>query len=473
MTSRFRMTLVAMLAGSALLATIPAAAQNVAGPRITGFELANADGDHAVNFTIKTEGAKPIPADAIALKIQDNVVRVTFTDVPLAPPMGLHVPFVVEGVRHITKGYALKENNTQSFARLKFDTKARHAFDGWTIEPTAEGSLIRLPFGDIKTVAPAVAAAAEVPEAPGAQAPAPEAQPQEMAAVVAEAPAPATAAEAAPAADIAPAAGAPTDAPEAAKPAGEAGMFGWAKKDAEPAPTVVAADATPIKLADSERGPSMTRVAGGLVVTVLLILALAFCVKKMRGFKGMAGGWRPPADGVKVLSTYKINRNHNVLILDVLGEHLVVGQGPGGMNLLYKLPEGRLAQLHGAEPTRTDTRSMLQGLLGKLNSEPSFDEGEFEANEGTLSDLARSLESNSSIPVAPTTGQNVRIIRPDQTVAASSDAEPKDFEELIQRRLARAQERVADPREASTRRDPELESMALNIRDRARALGRL
>jgi flagellar biogenesis protein FliO len=464
MTSRFRTTLVALIAGSAILATLPASAQDAERIRITGFSLADADGDQAVNFTIKTENAKPIPADAISLKIQDNVVRVTFTDVPLAPPVGLHVPFVVEGVRHVTKGYALKENNTQSFARLKFDTKAKHAFAGWTIEPTSEGSVIRLPFGDVKTVAPAVVATAEVPAAPGAEAPAPEAAPIT---------APDAAPEVAPEVAAAPAPEAPAEADAEPKAAPEAGMFGWAQKDAAPAPKTQDADATPIKLADAERGPSMTRVAGGLVVTVLLILALAFCVKKMRGFKGMANGWRPPADSVKVLSTYKVNRNHNVLILDVLGEHLVVGQGPGGMNLLYKLPEGRLAQLHNAQAARPDNRSVLQGLLGKLQSEPSFDEGEFEANEGTLADLARSLESDSNIPLRPTTGQNVRIIRPDQSVTTSSDAEPKDFEELVQRRLARAQERVTDTREASTRRDPELESMALNIRDRARALGRL
>lgn len=471
MTSRMNLTMALMLAGSALLSASPAVAQDADRVRITGFELANADGDEAVSFKIKTEKGKPIPAEAIALKIQDNVVRVTFTDIPLAPRLGLHVPFVVEGVRHVTKGYALKENNTQSFARLKFDTRAKHAFKGWTIEPTEGGSVIRLPFGDIKTVAPAVADAANVPAAPGAPAP------------VAEDEAPEAAQ--APVAAAAPKEAAPAEKPEQAEPAKaeetpEAGMFGWAKKegatDEKAEAPVEAAAGTPIQLSEADRGPSMTRVAGGLAVVVMLILALAFCVKKMRGLKGMTAGWRPPADGVKVLSTHKVSRTHNVLILDVLGEHLVVGQGPGGMNLLYKLPEGRLTQLQGAQAqaaSTASTRSVLEGLLGKLqNSDPSFDEAAFNDAEGSLADLARSLDSSPSLPSRPITGNNVKIIRPDAQAAASSDAEPKDFEELVQRRLARAQERMTEPREAS-RRDPELESMALNIRDRARALGRL
>ena len=82
---------------------------------------------------------------------------------------------------------------------------------------------------------------------------------------------------------------------------------------------------TPVETRDEASGPSLGRVAGGLAVVVLLILTLAFCAKKMRNLKGsMGASWRPPADGVKVLSTHKVSKGHEVLIIDVLGEYLVV-----------------------------------------------------------------------------------------------------------------------------------------------------
>jgi flagellar biogenesis protein FliO len=214
----------------------------------------------------------------------------------------------------------------------------------------------------------------------------------------------------------------------------------------------------------------MGRVAGGLAVVLLLILALAFCAKKMRGIKGvMATSWRPPVDSVKVLSTHKVSKGHDVLILDVLGEYLVVGQSAHGMSLLGRVPAAKVQAITAPQvaPSTATSGSWLSRLMG--SGAPNRMSG-FEPSlpESTIAGLTREIEAGHSL--APDTDTNLRTIRPSEPAAASTDVDPPAFERLIQRRLEKAQERLASN---PARRDPELESVAVSIRDRARSLGRL
>lgn len=479
--------------------------------QITSFSLENLDqqGKGAV-LKIKTRDGRPIPKDQILYHTRGDVLRITFKDVPLEPQLGLDVSFPVDAIRGVKKGYALKENNWQSFARLKFDGDATEALKNSKIVAVDGGVELMFPFGATiaPTPAPTPAPIAQAKAAPtqnnkdeGAFGWAKPTQGESMAKGTDNTIAQAKIDQDDMADMEAPIAAAPTlDKPQQTHAAPIA---------AAPAIT----QGTPLELADAERGPTLGRVAGGLAIVALLLIALAFAWRRLQEIKARGGSLKVPVDGVRVLSTYNMGRQARVMVMDVLGEVLVVGQGTAGMSLLHRLEKERVKELQKTPKSKLSEDESLD-LLGKLlettpsNAKPLDTETRVAlehvaANEGSLEDLSRSLDKEISQeekplmrteapePTRSRIGRRIaaaqqqleqaeapvsRSIRTSaRNAAASDDLEPVDFQEIMRRRQSQQiptqdlQAPTGRGQAKATRPSDEI----VSIRDRARSLGRL
>jgi len=129
---------------ASLLAAAPAVAQDV---EIVGFDLTSLDTrPPGTRLVARTNTGAGIPADRIDFKVKGHVVRVTYKDVPLAKDLGIKVD-LANSSPHIEKAYAVAETETQAFVRLRFDADADLALKGHAIYPGHGGITIDFPFG--------------------------------------------------------------------------------------------------------------------------------------------------------------------------------------------------------------------------------------------------------------------------------------------------------------------------------------
>lgn len=81
-------------------------------------------------------------------------------------------------------------------------------------------------------------------------------------------------------------------------------------------------------------GPAVGDVAISLAGIVVLILALAWGMRRLR-VPGAASG----AGGIKVVSAMAVGARERIVLLQVGDEQLLVGMGPGHMQTLHVLSE--------------------------------------------------------------------------------------------------------------------------------------
>ena len=91
-----------------------------------------------------------------------------------------------------------------------------------------------------------------------------------------------------------------------------------------------------------------------LVLVVALILAMAWLLRRLPGH-GMASG-----AGLRLVTSLNVGVKERVLVIDVGGEHLLIGVASGAVELLYKLPQPL------PEPTVTATFPTL--LMKRLRA---------------------------------------------------------------------------------------------------------
>ncbi len=514
--------------GLQALLCLPAQAQQGAKAKrlqITSFEVDNLGtrGQGAI-LRIKTADGTAIPADQIKYTTRGNVLRVTFKDIPMHPSLGLDVAFDTKPVRGIDKGYALKENNWQSFARLKFTDKADNALKKSEIIPIKGGVELHFPFGKAiaATPAPMTAPKADIKPAkgafgwannksakPAATKPAaikPAKPMMAKPAIAKTTPEKAMTKEAmttntattdtkaamVPAA-IAPVAMAPAMATPTT-PTPEKTMM--APTANTPQPVATPSTGTPLQLMDTESGPTMGRVLGGLLVVCLLMIALAFLARKlqsMRGGNSSRKGVKIPTNGVRVLATHSMGRHNKVMVLDALGEILVVGQGQAGMTLLHRLEPEQVEALSEDKTTKRKTEVTSRQFVDKvmssgpksipvpLDTDTRFALEQVAAKEGSLQELALSLDQEmidpasepfmkaikmptdkeDSVVLSPSLqkaetslGPIARSIRSSAALAAVSHDlnpeevqspwdEPLDFQEVLRKRAAQANSQEA------------------------------
>ncbi len=441
---------------------------------IVGFGLeAAGEGGEMVRLVVRTSTGLPIDPARIHYKVKDRVARITFEGVPMAASLGKEVQFDIAGVRRVEKGYAMVDGEAGSLVRLRFDAPAEVAIEGKAIETTADGLSILMPFGQAPKEQADLLDAALNDETPAPTA-APQGEPE-------------------PAAKVG-ALGTMLGAPAAR---GDKAPDG--PRDAAPEKTAQggAPGATPLKLADEARGPSMGRVAVSLGIVALLIVLLAVGTRKLKG-AGLGGGPGLRTPVVKVLSTHRIARGVRVLVVDVMGDLLLVSHGQTGLRTLYQIPGEKAALLRGegspgafgeSRDQRVALQGTLKGLLGRLSGPAAeVDDAPDDGLHETLDALAASLER-------PAPALSLIKTRAEDS-ATGGDAEPADFDAFLSRRMVRDSWRPAETpsgktdeaearrssREPSNERpaglrpsggDQELDDVTRSIRSRARALGRL
>lgn len=363
---------------------------------ITGVALENVGPEGSmVRLVVKTNTGLPVDADKVLFKVKKRVVRVTFSGVPLDPSLGQEVIFDAEAINRVEKGYAIPDGEEQSLVRLRFDELARTAIQGHAVESVPGGFAVVMPFGGALPASAPLGASTGDREEPGEEAGHEEA----FQALADELNAEDESGEEAEAGEGADAKGTPLSGALADGGQSAAGDNGE----------------TPLELADPASGPSMTRVAGSMMVVILLILGLSMAARRMRGEGGAP--WQASPKTVKVLSTHRLTRGVQLLIVDILGDVVVLGLGQGRLSMLYKVPEVEQARYRGLEQNnatkpvdvRAEVGASLGALLGRLgmgeavstDESQDFDEKALDASEGTLEALAASLDAklDDAMPV--------------------------------------------------------------------------
>ncbi len=433
---------------------------------ITGFELQNAGEDASmVRLLVRTSTGEALAPEQVGFKVKNRVVRLTFVDVPLSDTLGVEVPFEVHAINRVEKGYAIPDGESQSMVRLRFDVMASEAIEGHVVEPAPGGFAVVLPFG--RSLEPAQAAAQPADKQPSVD----EAGTRDEAKAAFDA---------------------------LVKEIGDHQEAPGEDAQGEVAGTPLKVDTkkagTPLKLAQSGEGPSVGRVGLSLAVILLLIMAMAVGYNRLRGSGGGAP-WRLAVKrGVKVLSTHRIARGVQIMIVDIVGDVVVLGQSQAGLSMLYKVPADKAALYRGesgavSQPVASHSADgahegspvlgeALKSLLGQLQGQgaqaqdlaPFEPEAPMDSPE-TLEELAASLEplpAESSVesivepepaaePEKPRRRTVARLITtPKGGATAGGDAEPADFESFLERRMAQRAAAVSDSAPgAQIRRGPQ------------------
>ena len=438
---------------------------------IVGLDLQSPNGDASkVKLIVKTSNGESLPPEKLQFKTKNKVVRITFVGVPLSKELGSEVPFAVDKIARVDKGYALPDGETQSFVRLRFDSEVERALDSSKIEEIPGGFALVIPFGT---------------EAAGLEAPTPPAVDDAVAEGLGEEPP----VEKSPPAEAPPELGAaPVDPPAAP-----------AKKQGTPfTADIEKKSATPLKLSEKERGPSMGKVALSLAIIIFLIVGLGLGYKKLQSLK-LNGAWAMNTkNAVNILSTHRVGKGTQILVVDIFDEVVVLGQGQTGLSFLYKLSEAKANALRGGEVSpsgerpETDIHKALKGFLGR-GQRPDLFHAEPQRQDEVLSEsletLAATIEAQHLGPMAP------------GSVEINTGAANTSFDSFLERRIGKDRWRGDDSangvptaktasklaraaQAAQLGRSPEpaaphfnggddLDDMARSIRDRARALGRL
>jgi flagellar biogenesis protein FliO len=242
----------------------------------------------------------------------------------------------------------------------------------------------------------------------------------------------------------------------------------------------------------------MGKVALSLAVIIVLMLGLGFGYKKMQSLK-LNGAWAmSQKKQVNVLSTHRVGKGLQILLVDVFDEVVVLGQGPTGLSFLYKLSDAKVRQLRdgdsGGERPDTGVHKSLSGLLGRSRrmavsaaQEPvTQDEVLSESLEG----LAATLEAQSLGSMALGAVE----------INGGAAGEGGSFDSFLERRLgkdrwrddsesgvptAKTASKLARAAQAAAATRPpapiasqfsggeDLDDVARSIRERARVLGRL
>ncbi len=432
---------------------------------ISDIELEDAGNNaEGVRMIVRTRSGATIPMERIAYKTKGNVVRVTFLGVPLAAEHGNYKPINVTTSKRVSKGYALKESPTQAFVRLRFDKSADLALKGNTVTPLEGGAVITFPFGHnasdllVKTdtqAVPTIEEMAKEDEATLAELAiddpsiVEEAAPPELVAAPAKTESPEPIAEAQE--DKAPAV---KEAEPAAEPV--AAVVQKTKKpeslDKKVSDAAVSAEIppSPIQLGKKEETTTLTRAVGALAVVLALVFVLAFILRKVTGANGgTLGLGLGLGKGVKILATYPVARKSRILVIDILGEVLVVSQGQdGALTRLHRLQPDRVAELEATGDIRSaDGSSLIGSLVSKFRGQKPDDSGvilkpqnsdvvrisanrshmgqddELDRVAGTLDDLADSLTTNA---------KSGRIRRAEMNELRSGKLSKEDSDNVLQ-----------------------------------------
>jgi flagellar biogenesis protein FliO len=366
-----RLGLGAAFAALLALASANAQAQDL---QISGFSLEGLNSSPpGVRLVVRTSTGDPIPANRIQFKAKGRVVRVTFADVPMVSELGIKADLEPRGTNRVEKGYAVAESDAQCFVRLRFDDDVDVAMKNHRIAPGEGGTLIDFPFGAaLPPLAGAEVAAAEEPaaEEPAAEEPAAEEPAKEEPA--AEAPAAEEPAEEDKQPAEEPAATAATAAPATAAPTA-------ATPEPAAAPAPRAGESGPKFNLDDPFGPLAVML---IAIMAVLLLVLVFIWARAKPQPATADTAAPGASplaptDVQLLARYSLGEHSELLVVRILGEVFVIGNGP--LTLLRRMSAEPQGDVWGAVD---DVQRKLRELLLQMqehNPRGSLPDGEVAA----------------------------------------------------------------------------------------------
>jgi flagellar protein FliO/FliZ len=123
---------------------------------------------------------------------------------------------------------------------------------------------------------------------------------------------------------------------------------------------------TPVTVPASPAG--LLRVVFGLILVLALVFAAAWLMRRLRAIQG-AG-----TDGITVLAQTSLGARERVVLVQVAGQKLLLGAGPGNVRMLLVLasdaPSGSAltpaaAPASSAMPSRPTFTELLKRSLGK------------------------------------------------------------------------------------------------------------
>ncbi|MBH25771.1 MAG: hypothetical protein CMH57_15300 [Myxococcales bacterium] len=414
-------------------------------PRVTellGVTVEDLEEGQGVRLILETRDHVAIPPEAISFRTLRDIVRINVRRARVGRGMSYQTPLKgVETSNRVHKAF-LYRHGISAFLRMKVDGSARQAIEGYRVEPAPEGLAILLPLGG-----PLPAPAGEedentitfqdAPDNEGAGEGDTRAKDDAAETTEGEKEDEGDALVAAPAEDPRP------------------------TEEGSAQPAAVLTDAPAEASEEPWFGGNVIALLGLLFIAVLVGAALMLGVRSLnlnldlrRKPHPLASVSSLPAQQTRILARHTIDRQTEILFMELLGEVMALSKTNGSLQLLYRLgPEATtiLYEQIGEQIPASATRSAIMAARQATSHEhrsssslfqttPMFETSEDAARHDpndfgyTLESLSREIHLKAMKESRNTNNSNVtELFQPSPSDTISSTNEPGAFAQWFKR----------------------------------------